>query len=320
MSRFIANIKDKKVGMLMSLFVVFSLTVLGLYAIKYFGTQYTEEILQKQLDDAGLTPFVHYQTVHFNPFTLTPSIEEVSFGFKNSPWLLFSRISLNSYPLTYPDLDVDFWIKNSLAGNLSYDTRRLMKAAGITTLLGKGSLSSKINEDHVTSEFKLDIKGLGILSTSSHIRLLNNELSMHEIRTDLLASIAMGQPLGLFFIHGEALEINDLDIRYQDAGLVTWLIPEAPKSQQEEKQLASLLKLLSQSLGFARANSVEADEIANALVGFLKPSQDPSLNTQANKKQLRLQMSPSKPLSLQELALMAHETRLYRDSNMRLTH
>ncbi|WOD06239.1 hypothetical protein [Marinomonas sp. GJ51-6] len=320
MSRFIANIKDKKVGILVSLFVVFSLTVLGLYAIKYFGTQYTEEALQKQLDDTGLTPFVHYQTVHFNPFTLTPSIEEVSFGFENSPWLQFSRISLNSYPLTYPDLDVDFWIKNSPAENLSYDTSRLMKVAGITTLLGKGSLSSKVNKDQVTSQFKLDIKDLGILSTSSHIRLLNNELSMHEIRTDLLASIAMGQPLGLFFIHGEALEISDLDIRYQDSGLVTRLIPEAPKSQQEEKQLASLLKFISQSLGVAKANSVEADEIANALVDFLKPYQDPSLNTQANKKQLRLQMSPSKPLSLQELALMAHETRLYKDSNMRLTH
>ena len=320
MSRFIANIKDKKVGILVSLFVVFSLTVLGLYAIKYFGTQYTEEALQKQLDDAGLTPFVHYQTVHFNPFTLTPSIEEVSFGFENSPWLQFSRISLNSYPLTYPDLDVDFWIKNSPAESLSDDTRRLMKIAGITTLLGKGSLSSTINEDQVTSQFKLDIKDLGILSTSSHIRLLNNELSMHEIRTDLLASVAMGQPLGLFFIHGEALEINDLDIRYQDSGLVTRLIPETPKSQQEENQLASLLKFLSQSLGVAKANSVEADEIANALVGFLKPSQDPSSNTQASKKQLRLQMSPSKPLSLQELALMAHETRLYKDSNMRLTH
>ncbi|MFT2098099.1 hypothetical protein ACMUMQ_07030 [Marinomonas sp. 2405UD66-6] len=320
MSRFIANIKDKKVGILVSLFVVFSLTVLGLYAIKYFGTQYTEEALKKQLDDAGLTPFVHYQTVHFNPFTLTPSIEEVSFGFENSPWLQFSRISLNSYPLTYPDLDVDFWIKNSPAESLSYDTRRLMKIAGITTLLGKGSLSSTINEDQVTSQFKLDIKDLGILSTSSHIRLLNNELSMHEIRTDLLASIAMGQPLGLFFIHGEALEINDLDIRYQDSGLVTRLIPDTPKSQQEENQLASLLKFLSQSLGVAKANSVEADEITNTLVDFLKPSQDPSLNTQASKKQLRLQMSPSKPLSLQELALMAHETRLYKDSNMRLTH
>ncbi|MEP0072425.1 MAG: hypothetical protein ABJE79_06955 [Marinomonas sp.] len=320
MSRFITNIKDKKVGILVSLFVVFSLTVLGLYTIKYFGTQYTEEALQKQLEDAGLTPFVHYQTVHFNPFTLTPSIEEVSFGFENLPWLQFSRISLNSYPLTYPDLDVDFWIKNSPAESLSNDTRRLMQAAGITTLLGKGSLSSKINENQVASQFKLDIKDLGVLSTSSHIRLLNNELSMHEIRTDLLASIAMGQPLGLFFIHGKALEINDLDIRYQDAGLVTRLIPEAPKTQQEDNQLASLLKFLSQSLGVAKANSVEADEIANALVGFLKPSQDPSSNTQASKKRLRLQMSPSKPLSLQELALMAHETRLYKDSNMQLTN
>lgn len=304
----------------MSFFVIFCLTVLGLYAIKYFGTQYTEEALQKQLEDAGLTPFVHYQTVHFNPFTLTPSIEEVSFGLENSPWLQFSRISLNSYPLTYPDLDVDFWIKDSPTESLSYDTRRLLKAAGITTLLGKGSLSSKINEDQVTSQFKLDIKDLGVLSTSSHIRLLNNQLSMHEIRTDLLASIAMGQPLGLFFIHGEALEINDLDIRYQDSGLVTRLIPKTPKSQQEENQQANLLKFISQSLGVAKANSVEADEIANALSDFLKPSQDQSLNTQANKKQLRLQMSPSKPLSLQELALMAHETRLYKDSNMRLTH
>lgn len=303
----------------MWIFGVFCLIVLGLYAIKHLGTQYTEQALQKQLEASGLTPFVHYQGVHFNPFTLTPSIEEVSVGDKNTPWFEFSRISLNSYPLTYPDLDVNFWLKDSPIDSLSFDTKRLMKATGINTLLGKGSFASQVDEGHVTSRFTLDIKDLGILSTASQIQLLNNNLSMHEVRTDLLASIAMGQPLGLFFIHGDALEISDLDIQYQDSGLVTRLVSDSLDTPQNENRLNALLKVMSQGAGLATANSQEANDMAQTLVDFLRPSQSTSADT-TSKKQLRLKMSPPTPLNLQELALMAHETRLYKDSRMQLTH
>ena len=316
MSRFITKIKDNKVGLLISFFVLFSCTVISIYAIKHYGTQYAEQKIQEQLQYSGLAPFVHYQGIHFNPFTLTPSLEEVSFGYENAPWLRFARISFNGYPLTHPSLDVDFWIKESPASSLSRDTRQWMLAAGIDTLLGKGSLLSNVNGDQVSSQFELNIKDLGIVSLSSHIEVLDKNLSMSELRTDLLASVAMGQPEGIFIIHGDTVEISNLDISYKDTGLMTHLLPKTPT---ENNELLTKIQSNSQNLGLTKAGSKEADQITNAIMFFLQAFQYPSTTKESTNKKLHLSMSPIKPLSLKELALMAHDDSLYQGSNMSIS-
>ena len=303
------NITTKLAKALTALILLSCLAIFTLYLIQKFGGQYAEQKIQEQLERSGLSSFVQYESIHFDPFTLTPSLESVRFGSDNAPWLRFARISLNQYPIKYPDLDVDFWIQESTADSLSRDTRQLMRAAGITTLLGKGSLRSTIEGEHVASEFQLDIKDVGKMSLSSNINLLNQTVNMPELRSDIIASFALGQPEAMLIMYGEAIELRSLTVGYQESGLINRLLPPSAMAQESKQTQLDNVALASHALGLAMADSQEAKQIANSVLGFLlKP------------EKLTLSMSPTSPISLKTLALLAHEGTLYKDSKMTITN
>ena len=297
-------------GKAVTYFILLScLAIFAIYLIQRFGTSYAEEKIQEQLTQSGLAPFVHYESIHLDPFTLTPSLENISFGNENAPWLRFARISFNSYPINYPDLNVDFWIKESPINSLSRETRHIMRAMGIDTLLGKGSFSSNVEGENVSSQFKLDIKDIGKFDVSSKVDILDRSIDMSDLRSDILASFALGQPEALPIIYGDAIELHALDMRFAESGLFAHLFPQASSLQGQEEQILLELKQFSQTLGLAPANSTEATVIAKTLQAFLKQPE-----------QLTLNLSPSSPISLKELTLMASQDTLYKDSNMKLSN
>ncbi|AWX99700.1 hypothetical protein A8139_06570 [Marinomonas primoryensis] len=303
------NIATKLAKALTALILLSCLAIFVLYLIQRYGAQYAEHKIQEQLEHSGLTSFVHYESIHFDPFTLTPSLENVRFGADSWPWLRFARISLNQYPIKYPDLDMDFWIQESPIASVSGDTRRWMRAAGIETLLGKGSFSSKAEGEKVLSQFKLDIKDVGEISLSSNINLLDQTINLPELRSDLLASFALGQPEAMLIMYGKAIELRSLDMTYQDAGLIHHLFPQPAILQESKQSQLDYLTFRSQALGLAAVDSKEAKQIASAIWAFLnKP------------EKLTLSLSPSSPINLKALALSASEERLYKDSNMTITN
>ncbi|MDE8601812.1 hypothetical protein M3I01_002565 [Marinomonas sp. RSW2] len=303
------NITTKLTKALTALILFSCLAIFVLYLIQRYGTQYAEHKIQEQLEHSGLTSFVHYESVHFDPFTLTPSLENVRFGADSSPWLRFARISLNQYPIKYPDLDVKFWIQESPIASVSGDTKRWMRAAGIETLIGKGSFSSKAEGEKVLSQFKLDIKDVGKISLSSNINLLDQSVNLPELRSDLLASFALGQPEAMLIMYGKAIELRSLDMTYQDAGLIHHLFPQPAIGQESKQSQLDYLTFGSQALGLAAVDSKEAKQIASAIWAFLnKP------------EKLTLSLSPSSPVNLKALALSASEEKLYNDSNMTITN
>lgn len=297
-------------GKAVTYFILLScFAVLLIYLVQRFGGDYAEQKIQEQLELSGLAPFVHYESVHLDPFTLTPSLENVSFGNEYSPWLRFARISLNSYPIKYPDLDVDFWIQESPIDSLSRDTRNLMRAAGIETLLGKGSFTSKVEGNKVSSSFALDIKDIGKLAWASDISVLDKTIAMDNLRSDVIASFALGQPEALPIIYGDAIEVHSLKVEYEESGLIAHLVPKSAISRDSNENQLNGLKYMSQALGLAPANSKEAEQIAETLLTFLKQPE-----------KLNLTLSPSSAISLKELALLANEGTLYKDSKMELSN
>lgn len=297
-------------GKAVSYFILLScLAILMIYLVQRFGGDYAEQKIKEQLERSGLAPFVHYENIHLDPFTLTPSLENVIVGDQSAPWLRFARISLNNYLINYPNLSVDFWIQESPINSLSRDTGRLMRAAGIDTLLGKGSFSSNVDGESVTSQFKLDIKDLGKLTVASHINLLDQAIDMADLRADILASLALGQPEALAIIYGDAIELNSLNVQYQDTGLFTHLFPHSTMSQDSQNSHLTGLKFASQAFGLAPADSSEADHIAKTVLTFLN-----------NPNQLSLSMSPSPAMSLKKLTLLANEGSLYQDTTMRIAN
>lgn len=285
------------------------MAIFVIYLVQRFGTQYAEDKIQEQLDLSGLAPFVHYESVHLNPFTLTPSLENVSFGNENAPWLRFARISFNSYPIKYPDLDVDFWIQESPIDSLSRDTRHLMRAGGIETLLGKGFFTSEVEGEKVSSQFKLDIKDIGKLDLSSKISVLDHSIVMSDLRSDVIASFALGQPDALPIIYGSAIELRSLEVKFEESGLIAHLFPKSAILRDSQEDQLNGLRYASQALGLASADSKEAKYIAKTLLAFLMQPE-----------KLNLTMQPSSALSLKELALMMNEGTLYKDSNMTLSN
>ena len=306
----IGNKLKNGLGKAITYFILLScMAVLVIYAVQRFGGDYAEQKIQEQLERSGLAPVVHYESVHLDPFTLTPSLENVSFGNEYSPWLRFARISLNSYPINYPDLDVDFWIQESPIDSLSRDTRRLMRAAGIETLLGKGSFTSKVEGNKVSSSFKLDIKDIGKLAWASDISLLNKNIAMDNLRSDVLASFALGQPEALPIIYGDAIEVHSLEVEYEESGLIAHLVPKSTITLDSRENQLNGIKYASQALGLAPANSEEAEHIANTLLTFLQKPE-----------KLNLTLSPTSAISLKEIALMVNEGKLYKDSKMELSN
>lgn len=293
-------------GKFLTYFILLScFAILGLYAVQRFGAQYAEQKIQEQLEHSGLTEFVHYQQVYFNPFTLTPSLEGVKVGAEDSPLLIFARISFNSYLVKHPNLDIDFWIQESPIDSLSRKTGTLMRSAGMNTLLGKGSFSSTIQDEGIVSELKLDIKDAGKLTLMSNIRLLDQHFTLSDLRSDILASFALGQPEALPIIYGEAIELRSLDIKYEESGLIHRLFSLSSSNQKNRINLEDALLLASQTVGFAPANSPEAKQIATSLQTFIETP-----------KQLTLSLLPSTPTSVKELTLLANEGSLYKNSRI----
>ncbi|TYL48730.1 hypothetical protein [Marinomonas sp. IMCC 4694] len=279
-----------------------------LYTIQYFGAKYADEKLQEQLTYSGLTSQVHYEKVYFDPFTLTPSFEKVRIGNESAPWLRFARISFNSYPLTYPNVDIDFWIEESAITEVSRDTGRIMQAAGIETLLGKGKFSSHTEGQQVSTAFQLHIKDVGKLSFSSYINLLNDTLNVPEIRSDLLASFALGQPEAILSIYGDDIALGTLSLRYEEAGLVNHVFPAKPLSERAQQAQKNAFTFGSQVLGLAKANSNNAAHIAETLTKFL-----------AQPESITLSIEPSNPVTLKQLVRSAREDALYSRSQMTLS-
>lgn len=303
------NITTKLAKALTALILLSCLAIFALYLVQRYGAQYAEHKIQEQLELSGLTPFVHYESIHFDPFTLTPSLENVRFGADSAPWLRFARISLNQYPIKYPDLDVDFWIQRSPIDSVSHDVKRWMRAAGIETLLGKGSFSSKAEGENVSTQFKLDIKDVGKISLSSNINLLDQTINMPELRSDIIASFALGQPEAILIMYGEAIELGSLEVTYTEFGLINHLFPQSAIVQESKQTQLDLLAFKSQALGLASADSKEAKQIADAIRAFLNKPET-----------LTLSLSPSSPISVKELALSTSEERLYQNSNMKITN
>lgn len=288
--------------------MVLCFAVFGVYAIQHFGTKYAQQKINDQLAQSGLKDLVHYESVNFDPFTLTPSIDNVSVGIESAPWLRFARITFNNFTLNYPDLDIDFWIKQSAASDLSRDTGRLMRSAGIKTLIGKGSFTSTIDGEEVSSHFRLNIKDIGIISVASEVNLLDHNIVMSEFRTDLLASLALGQPEAIFILYGETLEFRSLNINYTDTGLMSRQFPQS-ETKDSKSALRSMLKSSSESFGLTTKNTLDAEQIADSIIGFL---QEPN--------QINLSLLPPYPINLKALTLLFGDKNLYKGSNMRISH
>ena len=293
--------KQSLIAKLFTGFVLLScFSVFVVYGVQRFGGNYANEKAQEKIAQAGLSSLVQYDSLYFNPFSLTPSLENVRVGPANAPWLTFARISFNSYPIKHPNLDIDFWIQQSDATKLSRDTAALMHAAGIDTLLGKGHLSSEIENDNLTWSFHLDIKDVGKVTLSADIKLLDKTTLIRDLRADALASIAMGQPSALLSIYEDDIEIGSLTLQYEELGLVQHRFPISSDDPANNLGLAA-------ALGLAQEGSAEATDIDNALRAFLIAP-----------KNLTLSVQPAAPLRLRTLRDLAEQGTLYQDGQITL--
>ena len=311
--------KQSLIAKLFTRFVLLScFGVFVVYGVQRFGGHYANEKAQEKIAQAGLSGLVQYDSLYFNPFSLTPSLENVRVGPANAPWLTFARLSFNSYIIKHPNLDIDFWIQKSEAAELSRDTAALMRAAGIDTLLGKGHLSSEIENDKLTWAFHLDIKDVGKLTLSADITLLDKTTLIRDLRADALASIAMGQPSALLSIYEDDIEIGSLTLQYEELGLVQHRYPISPDNPDDPANdltnylnnslaIANHTLGLAAALGLAQEGSTEATDIDNALKAFLIAP-----------KNLTLSVQPAAPLSLRALRNLAEQGTLYQDGQITL--
>ncbi len=280
--------------------------IFALYLIQKFGAEYAEEKIQQRITAAGLKAFIEYDSVHLDPFTLTPSLENVRFGPKSAPWLNFARISFNSYLFKQPNLDVDFWIKDTPVDLLSRDTAAWFRQAGLEQVLGKGSFQSTLDGDILQSHLNLDIKDAGKLDLISHTQLATQDLSLVDLRTDLLASVALGQPEAVLYLYGEQLSIDQLSVTYQDTGLAQHLSGDWPQRLREWR-IAKLEHLMDQ-LKLAPQGTSNALALARTLDQYL-----------LNPTQVSLTFSPNEAMNLKQLALIAEQKMLARQAKLKVT-
>ncbi|MEO9656010.1 hypothetical protein [Marinomonas sp.] len=302
------TLKIRLMTLLLKLLGALCVVVVLIYAVKHFGTQYAQEQIDVRLNESGLSAFVHYEDIHFNPLTLTPSLEQVTLGEKSAPWLRLARVSFNHYPLFQPDLDIDFWIAESPTTELSRDSVRIMRTLGLETLLGKGHFSSTKKADQLASYLSLDIKDLGRIVWDSQIQLTKPNESINTMRTDLLASLALGQPEAMLILYGEHVAFEDVRIRYQENGMIEHLLPASEMSNYSDNDLSYLIQAASETLGLASIGSSEAQQIGETLLAFIKQPEH-----------LTLTMKPNQAIDLKDITLLLGDKDLYQQANMQLS-
>jgi hypothetical protein len=274
-------------------------------ALKYFGTRYAIQMIDDQIQESGLTPLIHYQKVSFDPLTLTPSLHSVSIGNKNAPWLRFSQIKFNSLPAIYPKLDIEFQF-DSRSQPLARDTRRLMAIAGIKQLAGHGRFLSTPKGNNINSSLTLDISQVGKLLLTSNMDILDANFSLNELRSDFLASMALGQLDAMPILYGDSIALHNLAFRFQDNGLTRHIWPNAQNTRNNKDTLA-FLKTLINNTGLAPYESIQAEHIATQIQDFLTKPQ-----------RLSFSMMPKQAIKLATLMTLFQNKSLYRESEMNL--
>lgn len=270
--------------------------------VKELGTYYTKKIIDRRLQEAGLSAFIHYQTISFQPFTLTPSLESVTLGNERYPWLALKTLSMKWLPLTYPNLDVSFQFDPSKP--LARDSHYLLSKLGIHALRGSGHFVSNKTDKQLTSKLTLDIQQVGTLHWMSKLDLLTDSVSLQEFRSDLLASMALGQMSAMPILYGDSIAFETVDVRFHDSGLVAHLFPHPPSKQQgsssEQVPITAKLENTIATLGLAKTGSNASKYIADQLFTFW---QQP--NT------LTITMTPKRAISLTDIMLLSQEKQLY---------
>ncbi|REG84985.1 hypothetical protein [Marinomonas pollencensis] len=287
--------------MMISAIVGLLLVCIAFFALKYVGSRYTTQIITQQIEESGLTPLIHYKKITFDTLTLSPVMHSVSIGNQRYPWLRFSKITFNALPINYPQLDIEFQFDDSQQP-LARDTQRLLAIAGVNQLTGHGRFLSKPNGNNIDSTLTLTMPHLGQLYLSTNLDILDADFSLHELRSDLLASLALGQLDAMPILYGESVALHKLALRFQDNGLTKQIWPH---SQSNEKRL--LVKSIINSIGLAAYDSPQAEYLATQFENFL-----------ANPKQLSFSMLPKKAIKLSSLMKFSQEKSLYLKSDMAL--
>ncbi|MBJ7537281.1 hypothetical protein [Marinomonas transparens] len=291
---------------LVGLFIV----ALGVVGIQTLGVTFLNKQIQAQLDQTGLASFVRFHDVSIDPFTLSLSFHQVSFGNPTYPWLIFDSITLNKGLFNNQVLDVTFQLNQTAIKKLSNDTQHLMKMAGLTELAGNGRFTSLQQDQHVTSNMALDIKGLGQFSLANQMKTQLNAALIQEIRTDMLASMAFGQPEAIFLIYGDDITFYDIKLSFQDAGLIQHLWPTYGNENNIKKIMFERLKSDTHTWGLAEATSQRNVEIAKTLTDYLTSTD------RSNTQHLEISIHPDSPLSLGELYLLSKDKQLADKTNM----
>ncbi|MGO3455821.1 MAG: hypothetical protein ACTIMT_15220 [Marinomonadaceae bacterium] len=298
---------NQKKQRIMKITAICCLLLVGVvfFSLKYFGTRYATQMIDTQIQESGLTPLIHYKEISFDPLTLTPTLHAVSIGSKRAPWLRFTEVKFNALPVTYPKLDIEFQFDDSIQA-LARDTRHLMQLAGIKTLAGHGRFLSSPQGDNIDSTLTLDIQQVGQLFFTSNLDILDPDFSLHELRSDFLASLALGQLDAMPILYGESVALHNMAFRFQDNGLTRHVWSDSEKVINSEENLL-FLKALINNIGLAPYQSIQADHIAAQIQDFLTTPQ-----------RLSFSMMPKQAIKLATLMTLFQNKSLYRESEMNL--
>ena len=302
---------QKHPSRILSIAIISLLIVVSLFvALKYLGSRYATQIIDQQIQQAGLTSLIHYQKISFNPLTLTPTMHLVSLGNQRAPWLRFSQVSLNFLPVIYPKLDLEFQLDANHP--LANDTKQLMSRVGLTQLSGHGRFLSHPKMDNIDSTLTLHIDQMGDLFFNSNLDILNPEFSLHELRSDLFASMAMGQLSAMPIIYGDSIAFHSITLRFKDQGVIKrcWPAHHTLTNLNTNNAQNALLffNTLADSLGLAPYHSVQNQHISGQLINFF-----------ANPNGLSFSMEPQHPLTLATLMQFVQRKSLYEKSGMTLS-
>ena len=275
------------------------------FALKFLGTRYATQTISKQIQESGLTPLIHYKKITFDPLTLSPIMHSVAIGNQRHPWLRFSQIKFNALPVNYPQLDIEFQFDDSQQP-LARETQHLLTMAGIKQLNGHGRFLSKPTGKNIDSTLTLDIQQIGELFFTTSLDILDPNFSLHELRSDFLASLALGQLDAMPILYGESVALHNMSFRFQDNGLTRYVWPNSEKSINREDNLL-FLKALINKVGLAPHQSIQADHIATQVQNFLTTPQ-----------RLSFSMMPPHPIKLVTLMSFIQNKSLYQDSDMNL--
>lgn len=281
-----------------------------LTAVTFYGQSVAQQKIDLAISDYDLGKIVQYDSVSFNPFTLTPSLNNVVVGQQGKSILLFDQISFHNYDVNkrkrLVDIDVSYQLETVPVNDAPIDIKEMLVLPVMTGLSSFGG-GGRVVIDADGEDLNLFVSAM--VDDISGVELDLSAIYDGELKTEGLGKRNLLSPfgaLGAIQSLGDDVYFETLTFKLKDDGFLDkWLPQSTEAADYDETEQFDSLAYNVEGMGLAKATSFEAENIAHEVMAFI-----------ASPNTFTVSVEPEDPVSLSDVLGFLQKKQAYKRLGM----